>query len=121
MPGAMDAYQRPFVRACKAMTREPFRAPSPFTVIHRPNRVSCPTPATNNVVGAFIDPPFPSPISPLLDDCIQGVMANKLLLGDTKWSELMTPGARMAVRNEKDLSLESSFHSRIEPSQEPVD
>jgi len=102
------------------MTREPFRAPSLFTVIHRPNRVSCPNPATNKV-GAFTDFPFLSPSSPSLDDCIQGATANELLLGDTKWSELMTPGAGMAVRNEKDLSLESSFHSRMKPSQEPVD
>lgn len=37
------------------------------------------------------------------------------------WRELTTPGAEMVPMRENDFSLESSFHIRMSPSQDPAE
>jgi hypothetical protein len=38
---------------------------------------------------------------------------------EINWRELINPGAGIVPTREKDLSFESSFHSRMSPSQDP--
>lgn len=40
--------------------------------------------------------------------------------GVMNWRELITPGAEIVPMRENDLSLASSFQSRISPSQDPT-
>lgn len=114
----MAVYKR-HVLGCNATTNAPFSTPSPFLCTQRPNLVSCPTPATSSTVFACCALPAFS------DASASGRRAHSAPStnsggGVQKWSEFTTPAAATVPTSVNDLSLASSFHSRIEPSQEPI-
>ena len=114
----MAVYKR-HVLGCNATTNAPFSTPSPFLCTHRPNRVSCPMPATSNtVLTCCARPVFP-------DASASGCRAHSALSANSgggvqKCSEFTTPVAATVPTSANDLSFASSFQSRIEPSQEPM-
>lgn len=118
-----------YVRGCSANTTAAFTWPSPFCWIHRPSRVSCPTPATIRTG----DPPLrfafaragasasSSAEGAGAGRAAQGALSQKSFGGVRNWSELTTPRTAIDPMGEKDLSFASSFHRRTSPSHEPKD
>ena len=108
----MAVYKR-HVLGCNATTNAPFSTPSPFLCTHRPNRVSCPMPATSNtVLTCCARPVFP-------DASASGCRAHSALSANSgggvqKWSEFTTPVAATVPTSANDLNFASSFQSRIE-------
>ena len=115
---ALVTYKR-HVLGCNATTNAPFSTPSPFLCTQRPNRVSCPTPATSSTVfGCCARPAFPG--ASAFGRCAHSALSANSGGGVQKWSEFTTPGAATVPTSANDLSFASSFQSRIEPSQEPM-
>jgi len=112
----------PNVRGCKATTMVPLTTPSPFNFIHRPRRCSWPMPATRSTVFTF---DADVEIRCIIEDSLSLLRDaheadGKTSLGvEISWRELTKPGAGTVPIRENDLSLESSFHKRICPSQDP--
>lgn len=103
------------VRCCKATTIAPFRALSPFTMIQRPSRCSCPTPATSRTGAFFTGASFAPSVGRA-----HSTSSKDPLGGEMNWSELITPGADTVPTSENDLNFASSFHSRMSPSHDPA-
>ena len=51
---------------------------------------------------------------------IHGIFSGKSFGGVTNCKEFMTPGSVSDPVSEKDFSFGSTFHNRIDPSQEPT-
>jgi hypothetical protein len=109
------------VRGCNATTMVPLTTPSPFNFIHRPRRCSWPMPATRSMVLTFEadEVRFVSEDSPSWLGEAHDVRGKASFGVYISWRELTNPGAGMVPMSENDLSLESSFHNRMFPSQDP--
>lgn len=85
-----------------------------FLLSHRPYRCSLPSEAMTRTEFGPSDVEDVETASFTQDEFLVNSFGGK-----KSWREFTTPGAGKEPTGEKDLSLESSFHRRIEPSYEP--